>query len=438
MHNNKTTSIMIRMTKGSFTAEHKTYADALRDAGLHTGSISGAKAKRRLEINGFEVEEVNDNGGQEDEPQEQPQTKGQQQEAKDDQQEPGGEDDQPGEDQEEQKEEKQQQEQEEMKKEEPKKEEKLEDIPEFLKPFLKAIERNITAKMAETAETAKNVDQDTVNKLINEALKDYDGGEGRKITIKKPDGSTKKIGKQHKKFEMLLACVACRLNTLLVGPAGTGKTHASRAVSEALDLEFWYNAISGQSTMSQFFGYMDANGNYVTTAFREAYEKGGVYLLDEFDAGNANILTSLNAAIANGIASFPDGMIKAHKDFICIAAANTFGTGATSEYNGRNRIDAATLDRFTVIKWDYDEELETEMAINKEWCKFIQTVRLAVSDLQGIKAVISPRAMQQGEKLLAYGVNKKDVLESTVFKGMTEKDVRMINEKIKSYEKAAA
>jgi cobaltochelatase CobS len=425
---------MIRIKKGSFTAEHKTFADALRDAGLYNGSINAAKAKRRLELNGFEVEETeeSDGGGRSQDSQEQQssETKGQQQESSQSQEE------------QERQEEKKQEEKPEKKQEEKKEtkqEQKQEEIPDFLKPFLKAIERNITAKMAEEAETAKNVDQETVNNLINEALKNYDfQGSGKEITIKKPDGSKTHIGKQHKQFEKLLANAACRNNVLLVGPAGTGKTHASKSVSEALELEFWYNAISGQSTMSQFFGYTDANGKYITTAFREAYENGGVYLLDEFDAGNPNILTSLNAAIANGLASFPDGMIKAHEDFICIAAANTYGTGATAEYNGRNRLDAATLDRFAVIEWGYDEELEMEIAKDKAWCAFVQTVRRAVSELQGIKAVISPRAMQMGEKLLAYGLSKKDVMQMTVFKGMTEKDVRMIQEKMKGFEKAAA
>lgn len=426
----------IRIKKGGFTAEHSTYANALRDANLHNGSINAAKAKRRLELNGYEVEEI-----------EEEQEKSQKQEDMFKETKNSQEEQQENEEQEEQNEEEQEEEKEEPKKEEPKqekkkeeqKERKQEEIPDFLKPFLRAIEQNITAKLANEAETAKTIDQEVINDLVNEALKNADfKGSGKEITIKKPDGVKKNIGKQHKQFEKLLANAACRNNVLLVGPAGTGKTHASKSVSEALELEFWYNAISGQSTMSQFFGYMDATGKYITTAFREAYEKGGVYLLDEFDAGNANILTSLNAAIANGLASFPDGMIKAHPDFVCIAAANTYGTGATSEYNGRNRLDAATLDRFAVIEWGYDEELEMELANNKNWCTFIQTVRRAVQELQGIKAVISPRAMQMGEKLIAYGLKEKEVMEMTVFKGMTEKDIRMIHEKIKSFEKAAA
>jgi cobaltochelatase CobS len=52
-------------------------------------------------------------------------------------------------------------------------------------------------------------------------------------------------------------------------------------------------------------GYMDAHGKLVRTLLREAYEHGGVFLLDEIDAGNPGVLTVLNALLANGQVGFP-------------------------------------------------------------------------------------------------------------------------------------
>lgn len=239
-----------------------------------------------------------------------------------------------------------------------------------------------------------------------------------------------RIPGKHYLYPTLRLIIEARMNVLITGPAGSGKTTAARQIAEELKLDFRYNAICGQSTMSQFFGYQDANGKYVTTPFREAYEKGGVYLLDEFDAGNPNVITSLNAAIENGLGAFPDGMITAHPDFICVACANTFGTGADAQYTGRNRLDAATLDRFTVLEWGYDETLEKTFSENKRWTSYVQRVRKSVEGLQGVRTIISPRAVISGSKLLEKGLPASEVKRMVIFKGLKPETVKQIESRV--------
>jgi hypothetical protein len=41
--------------------------------------------------------------------------------------------------------------------------------------------------------------------------------------------------------------------------------------------------------------------------------------------------------------------------FVCIAAANTFGTGADRQYVGRNQLDESTLDRFRIGQIELDD-----------------------------------------------------------------------------------
>jgi hypothetical protein len=55
--------------------------------------------------------------------------------------------------------------------------------------------------------------------------------------------------------------------------------------------------------------------------------------------------------------------IKRHKTFRLVLAANTWGTGATRQYVGRNQLDASTLDRFCLatIFVTYDESLESSL-----------------------------------------------------------------------------
>src|SRR5690606_14105424 len=181
----------------------------------------------------------------------------------------------------------------------------------------------------------------------------------------------------------------------------------------ALGLPFYSKSVSAQTGVHVFFGYQDANGNFVRTLFGEAYEKGGVFLVDEIAAGNPNVLAALHQATANGSCAFPDRMVDKHKDFIAVMAGNTYGTGATAEYVGRNKIDAATLDRFVFIEVPYDENLEMALASNKAWCRKVQQFR-AQATKKKVKCIISPRAAFNGEKLLEAGMDEDFVLRSVV------------------------
>jgi cobaltochelatase CobS len=87
---------------------------------------------------------------------------------------------------------------------------------------------------------------------------------------------------------------------------------------------------------------------------------------------------------------------------VAIAAGNTFGRGASREYVGRQQLDAATLDRFTVFEVDYDEALELAIAGNDDWTRYVQKVRKAV-EREKVRAIVSPRASISGAKLLAVG-----------------------------------
>lgn len=245
------------------------------------------------------------------------------------------------------------------------------------------------------------------------------------VIVTTPKGAVKNTGVQHMEFKNILAILSAKVNLALVGPAGSGKTTSIKEVAKALDLPFYSKSVSAQTGTHEFFGYQDANGKYVRTLFREAYENGGVFLLDEFDAGNPNVLASMNQATANGECAFADGMITKHEDFVIVMAGNTFGHGATSEYVGRNAIDKATLDRFAFLYFDYDETFERSLATNKSWCEEVQRIRKNVRTKK-VKAIVSPRATFDGAKLLSAGLSVEKVKELLIFKGLTKDEVNLI------------
>lgn len=226
-----------------------------------------------------------------------------------------------------------------------------------------------------------------------------------------------KIDKAHKCFERVLRYAANRKSVMLVGPAGSGKTTLAEQVAKALGLEFYMSGKCADEV--KITGYMDGGGTYRTTAFRKAYEFGGLFLFDEMDGWSPDALIAVNAPLAGQWGDFPDGMIKRHPDFVAIGAANTFGRGADRQYVGREQLDAATLDRFAVIEIDYDEDLELAIACDREWTKYVQKVRAAVQ-IEKIRHVVSPRASIEGGIMLKAGEARVDVEEAYVWKGIEE------------------
>jgi hypothetical protein len=296
----------------------------------------------------------------------------------------------------------------------------------------------IDARTAALLELLKggNLSEERVVELIHQH-----GGRPAHVTIDLTAPGINLSGEaiMHHKFPLLAAAVAARVNVMLVGPAGSGKTTAVEKVAKALGLKFY--ATGAVSSEYKLTGFIDAQGRVVSTAFRKAFEFGGLFLFGETDASMPGALLAFNTALANDWMDFPDGVVKKHPDFRVVADANTYGTGADRQYVGRNKLDAASLDRYAVLEWGYDEALEASLvgaqapkgapvpqsikplseseaqaqAIN--WLGRVQKVRKAVNDLK-VLHVVSPRATINGSKLLAAGWQWTDVEEAVIWKGL--------------------
>ena len=249
----------------------------------------------------------------------------------------------------------------------------------------------------------------------------------REIKLVAPDGAVVDVAGQHEKLADLLLLTASGIPVLMVGPAGGGKTHAASIVAEKLNLLFTPLSLGPGTTQSQLFGYCDATGNYVRSPFRETFERGGLVLLDELDRCNERVAVTLNAAIANGRCSFPDGTVERHKDCRIIAAANTVGYGADRQYVSARQQDASLLDRFAVLTWGYDDAFEEALTTatcevhGPGWLANVRAVRQAAEAL-GLRYVVSPRASLQGATLLKAGARFELVVDSVLFRGWSDID----------------
>ena len=196
----------------------------------------------------------------------------------------------------------------------------------------------------------------------------------------------------HAKFNTILNAIRDNKSPYLVGPAGTGKSFTCEQIAKKLGLDFYsQNAVSDASDLT---GYTDAVGNYVEKAFYKAFKNGGLFLFDEIDSSVPEALMCINNAIANGVMLFPNGeQVRQHKDFHIILAGNTFGTGATNEYNTRCQLDGAFRDRLFFVRYNYDSNVEKSIAnSNKDVLDFYYAYRKTLKKL-GIKQIVSYRGL---------------------------------------------
>lgn len=179
----------------------------------------------------------------------------------------------------------------------------------------------------------------------------------------------------HAKFGEIETLVDAGIAVLLTGEKGSGKTTLAIQVAEQLKLDFYSMSMTRQTTLSHLLGFISVNGTYVPSQLRQAAEQGGAFLLDEIDAADANVLLSLNT-IENGYISFPDGIIELHENFRLMATANP--QDQHEFYTGRNKLDAATLDRFDIVDIDRDEDLERSL-VDSEVFRMISAMREVLS-----------------------------------------------------------
>jgi cobaltochelatase CobS len=215
-----------------------------------------------------------------------------------------------------------------------------------------------------------------------------------------------------------------RLNAWLAGPAGSGKTTAAKMAADAIGLPF--AAMGAMTQAHELLGFVDAGGRYHETPFTRFYRDGGVILLDEIDASDANITLVLNGALDNGQMTFPNGeTVARHADFVCIGAANTWGAGATADYVGRNKLDGAFLQRFVQMAWDYDAELEMAISGNPDFTARVQKARKRAADA-GLKILITPRASLYGAALIRAGLSADDAARMTYLAGLSAAQIKQI------------
>ena len=283
-----------------------------------------------------------------------------------------------------------------------------------------AVEKMVNEKVSALVEKA-------VDQAIEETKKSL--GQYRPVevhdTIKAPKKTKYTLPPQ---FERMLQLASQRVHILLVGPTGCGKTFLAERLAESIrtkahpdGLPFYGISCSVGMSEAQLSGYLLPSGKggqfeYWASLFVKAYTEGGLFLFDEIDASDGNTMTFMNAALSNKkmfVAQRLEGqVVEQHPDFVCAAAANTYGLGADDMYVGRNQLDEATLRRFRtgMVKVDYDPVVE-EKIVNPKVLEFGRKIRVVIRE-HGFQKTMSTGEMLDMSKMVeAYNWDEKQFCE---------------------------
>lgn len=265
-------------------------------------------------------------------------------------------------------------------------------------PLVDAVQSIVDTRLSER--------MDDVDARIQEVVQALPTGGGRPpvtVQVLPPLTPREEItGARHSVHAQVLSMIGAGLPVFLVGPAGSGKSTLARQVAEDLNLPFHDVSCSETMSESKLIGRIAPNAaggcEFQSTPFLDAYENGGLFLLDEVDASNPNVLVVLHSAIANGHLSLPhrvgNPVAKKHDKFRLILSGNTFGLGADAQYVGRNQLDAATLDRvaLSTVYMDYDTDLEHALCPSKPVREWASKVRAQINEHK-VRRILSTRTL---------------------------------------------
>ena len=252
-----------------------------------------------------------------------------------------------------------------------------------------------------------------IDKLIKARVKKLRLNTGS-LTINIPGKQEINLGDEwiNPNIKEILAVAENRIPILLFGGSGSGKTTLASQIARLLDLPFYTATVTAGMDESALLGGLNplpsGGFEYTTTPFLNAVEKGGVMLIDEFDAMDENAALAINNIMEFGELDLPMRSAKpkliAHKDFVLIACANTNLTGATLIHSGRNQLDGATISRFDggMFNIAYSPQLETKLCPNERVRTCFWRVRNVVERAQ-MNREISTRTLKRAQQLWNTG-----------------------------------
>lgn len=169
-------------------------------------------------------------------------------------------------------------------------------------------------------------------------------------------------------FDHMVTLAKNRINFMLCGPAGCGKTYMANMVAKAINQECYDCTLSGGVRYSQVFGstnLKNGDSEWTPSDLLKAVQRPGVVVINEILGGDADVLIGFNSLTEPGqrFINTPAGRLEVHPECRFIATANNKGRSQSRSYIAAQVQDGSILDRFGVkLDVDYDATVEKKLA----------------------------------------------------------------------------
>lgn len=188
-----------------------------------------------------------------------------------------------------------------------------------------------------------------------------------------------------------------KLNTLLLGEAGCGKTLSLKRLAFELGVPYKSVSLNGACTVEDLIGHYTRIGSewaWVDGWLTKMARYGGIFVAEEINAAPPEILFILHDLLGHvtrkiDLTQAGGEVVHANDDFFFAATANP-------DYDGTNSFNKALKDRFHIIlEYAYDTNVEKNFVRDKNLLKLASMLRKKYPN--EISQPISSRSLKQFE-----------------------------------------
>lgn len=281
------------------------------------------------------------------------------------------------------------------------------------------MEKELRDALARARQEAEQRKQEMEQELAEQVAEQVQELKPTEVIVKRETSTGEQVTTEVKNAHPLLPEVLRRIsaglmNFLLVGPSGSGKTTLVRQVAEALGLPYSVTPWSAGLTEGGVLGRLTPDGNYLPSAYIQAFEQASVHNWDEIDAADPNVPLCANSGIENGEIFLPARVhsprAQRHAQAYLFATANTWGIGADMLFVGRNQMDAAFRSRFAggMFYCDYSADLERTLVPEQAYRETFWAIRARIYEHK-LRRIWGTRELIRGALLLRAGYAQGEV-----------------------------
>lgn len=173
----------------------------------------------------------------------------------------------------------------------------------------------------------------------------------------------------------------------ITGPAGCGKTQSVKQLASLLNYPVYEVTGHNRLETPELVGHYVLQGQ--TTVWQDgpltrAIRTGGIFLLNEVDLLDPSTAAGLNTVLDGAPLRIPETneCIPPHEGFRFVATANTAGSGDFGGlYQGTLRMNAAFMDRFTVLMAEYLPMPAEQDLLKRVYPKLSSAVRTTICSM---------------------------------------------------------